>query len=186
MKTFEELEKIVKSRLSEKRFYHSECVSKRCIELAEIYKENIEEAKLVGIVHDIAKEMSHEEKIDYCKKNNIEINEVELKNPGLLHAKVGANIAYAEFGFNNRMCEAIANHTTGKPGMDLLSKILYIADYTSKDRKYDYRDYFYNLANENLEQAVFESYCKSIQIRLDEGKTIHIATVEARNEYLNS
>ena len=84
------------------------------------------------------------------------------------------------------MCEAIANHTTGKPGMDLLSKILYIADYTSKDRKYDYRDYFYNLANENLEQAVFESYCKSIQIRLDEGKTIHIATVEARNEYLNS
>ena len=184
MKSFEEVKEIVKSRLSDKRFFHSECVSKRCEELAKIYKENIEEARLVGIAQDIAKEMSHEEKIEFCKENNIVIDKVEYKSPGLLHAKVGAKIGEKEFEFNERMCSAIQNHTTGKAKMDMLSKILYIADYTSEDRKFDYKEYFYNLSNKDIEQAIYESYCKSIQIRLDEGKTIHIATVEARNEYL--
>ena len=186
MKSFEEIEEILKEKLSEKRVYHSRCVSMRCEELAKIYNENIAEARLVGIAHDIAKEMPHEEKIQVCKENGIEIDGVELKSPGLLHAKVGAFIAKTEFGFNQRMCEAIENHTTGKAKMDMLSKILYIADYTSEDRKYDYREYFYNLANQDIEKAVFESYCKSIQIRLEEGKTIHLSTVEARNEYLKS
>ena len=185
MKSFEEVEEEVKKRLSEKRFYHSTCVSKRCQEFAKIYEVNEEEARLAGMAHDIAKEMTHEEKIKYCNDNNIEIDDVERKSPGLLHAKVGADIAKKEFGFNDTMTNAIANHTTGKKGMDTLSKILYIADFTSDDRPYEDKDYFLELARKDIDKAVFESYCKAIQIRLEEGKTIHIATVEARNEYLN-
>lgn len=184
MKTYEEVENEVRNRLSEERFYHSTCVSKRCVELAKIYGENEEEAKLVGIAHDIAKEMTHDEKINYCNERNIPIDDVEKKSPGLLHAKVGARIAKEEFGFSEKMCEAIANHTTGKKGMDTLSKIVYIGDFTSEDRPYDDKYYFLEVAREDLDRAVFESYCKAIQIRLDEGKTIHLSTVEARNEYL--
>ena len=184
MKTYEEVENEVKKRLSKERFYHSKCVSQRCVELAQIYGENIEEARLVGIAHDIAKEMPHEEKIKYCKDHELDIDSVEFKSPGLLHSKVGAEIAREEFGFNDKMCEAIANHTTGKEGMDTLSKIVYISDFTSDDRPFEDKDYFLNLARENIDQALLESYTKAIMIRIEEGKTIHLSTVKARNEYL--
>lgn len=185
MKTYEEVENEVRRRLSEKRFYHSKCVSERCMDLANIYNVDIEEARLSGMAHDIAKEMSHEDKINYCKENGIEIDDVELKSPGLLHAKVGSHIAKTEFGFSDQMVEAIANHTTGKEGMDILSKILYIADFTSDDRTYEDKEYFLNLAREDIDKALLESYSKAIRIRLEEGKTIHLSTVRARNEYLN-
>ena len=66
----------------------------------------------------------------------------------------------------------------------ILLEVLYIGDFVSDDRPYEDKDYFLELAKKDIDQAVFESYCKSIQIRLDEGKTIHTRTVEARNEYL--
>ena len=89
----EELEKIVKNTLSEYRFNHSMCVKKRARELAKIYNVDIEKAEKVGIVHDIAKEMTDEEKIKYIEENKLEVDEIERKNTGLLHAKIGADIA---------------------------------------------------------------------------------------------
>lgn len=77
----EEIIKIAKKTLSEKRFYHSTCVMVKCEELAKIYNVDIETAKKVGIAHDIAKEMPTEEKFKYIKDNNIEINDVEQQVP---------------------------------------------------------------------------------------------------------
>lgn len=76
-----EIQAYVKQTLSEKRYYHSICVMERCEELAKHYGQNIEEAKKVGILHDIAKEMSDEEKITYAKENDLEINQVEQNHP---------------------------------------------------------------------------------------------------------
>ena len=61
MKTYEQIKEYIQNILSEKRFYHSECVANRCIELAKIYEVDEEKAKLVGIAHDVAKEMPAEE-----------------------------------------------------------------------------------------------------------------------------
>jgi len=118
----------VKQNLSEKRYYHSVCVMKKCEELAKHFGENIEEAKKVGLIHDIAKELSDEEKLSYAKENDIEIDPVELKHPGLLHGKIGADIAKKKFGFSEKMCQAIKYHTTGGKNMSILDKILYVAD----------------------------------------------------------
>ena len=59
----EELEEIARNKLSDYRFYHSMCVAKRSSELAKIYGVDTEKARKCGIVHDIAKEMSEEEKL---------------------------------------------------------------------------------------------------------------------------
>ena len=66
----EEIIKEVKDILSEKRFYHSECVMKRAEELAEIYGADIEKAKICGILHDLAKEMKKTDLLEYALKNN--------------------------------------------------------------------------------------------------------------------
>ena len=73
MKSYNEVHEIVKTRLSANRLYHSECVAARCVELASIYGVDIEAARLAGIAHDIAKEMSDSDKIKYCMENNLEI-----------------------------------------------------------------------------------------------------------------
>ena len=81
------------------------------------------------------------------------------------------------------MVEAVRNHTTGKAGMDMLSKILYIGDSTSKDRKYDDAKKWYELAKINIDQAILECLNKTIQKCITEEKSIHLDTVKARNEY---
>lgn len=123
-----EIQAYVKKNLSEKRYYHSTCVMERCEELAKYYNQNIEEAKKIGILHDIAKEMSDEEKKLYAQKNSIKINQVEEKHPGLLHGPIAADIAKRKFGYTAKMCKAIKIHTTGGKDMTMLDKILYISD----------------------------------------------------------
>ena len=132
-----EIQEYVKKQLSEKRYNHSVGVMERSEELAKMYGADVEIAKKIGIAHDVAKEISEEDKLKYVKDNNIEIDEVERENTPLLHAKIGKDIAIKKFGFSESMGQAIANHTTGNKNMDIYSKILFIADRTSKDRNFE-------------------------------------------------
>ena len=87
---YEEIENDVKSVLSEYRFTHSLGVAKKAVELAKIYGVQEETAKKVGIAHDLAKELSDTEMLNYANSNNIEIDEIEKQQPDLLHGKIAA------------------------------------------------------------------------------------------------
>ena len=93
MEKIEKIQEDVKQAMSEKRYLHSIGTMKKAEELAKIYGENAEEARLVGLVHDIAKEMPKEEILNYIKTNQIEVDEIESKQLGLLHGKIAADIA---------------------------------------------------------------------------------------------
>ena len=88
-----EIQEYIKNKLSEKRYYHSTCVMGRSKELALKFGADVETAEKIGMVHDVAKEMSEEEKLNYVEENNIEIDDTERENTGLLHAKIGKDIA---------------------------------------------------------------------------------------------
>ena len=70
----------LKENLSEKRYIHSLGTMERAEELAKIYGVDIEKARLAGLTHDIAKEMTKEESLQYIKEHNIEIDEIEEIN----------------------------------------------------------------------------------------------------------
>lgn len=184
MKTYEQVRKQVKERLSAKRFYHSECVEKRCVEYAKIYGANEKQARLIGIAHDIAKEMPKDEKLKYAKENNIEIGIIERENPELLHAPIGADICKKEFEFTTEMVEAIQEHTLAKKNMSLLSKILYLADSTGIDREYEEAKIIHELAKKDIDQAMIKALATSVIDTLEKGRLIHLETIEARNQYL--
>lgn len=184
MKSYNEVYDIVKSRLSEYRFHHSECVATRCLELATLYKVDKEAARLVGIAHDIAKELPDEEKIEYCNKNRLPIDDIEMLYPGLLHGKIGADIAKKEFGFSEDLCSAIQYHTTGKANMSQLDKILYVADMTGADRQFEDKDYIINLANKDLDECVEYILKTAIISRMQNSKKIHLNTVIALNYFM--
>ena len=185
MKSFEEVESAVKDRLSEKRYFHSVCVMERAMELAKIYCVDVQKARLVGIIHDIAKEMSRDEKLEYAYNNGIEIDDVERVSAELLHAKIGADIAVKEFEFSEDMAEAIRNHTTGKANMDMLSKVLFIADVTSRDREYNSRDEMAKLANHDLDRAILMNLEFTIKDVVQKGRLLHLDTVRTRNWILS-
>lgn len=182
----EEIQEYVKERLSEKRYYHSICVMEMCQELAEIYGEDIETAKKVGIAHDVAKEMSTENKFKYVEKNNIEIDEIERKYPTLLHPKIGADIAIKKFEFNEEMGQAIREHTTANKNMTLLSKILYIADWIGKDREFEDTYYLRELTKKDLNKAILYSLDSIIKDKIESKEELHINTILARNDLLKN
>lgn len=120
-----------------KRFEHTLGVTYTSACLAMCYNENIQDAEIAGLLHDCAKCLPNEKKIHICKKNHVEINYAESKNPFLLHAKTGAILAEKEYGITNQnILNAVRYHTTGRPGMSLLEKIVFIADYIEPGRNH--------------------------------------------------
>lgn len=180
----EELNKIIKSRMSEERYYHSRCVMERCEELARKFNFDVVTAKKVGLCHDIAKEIPPDEKLEYVKKNNINIDEEERENTSLLHAKIGKDIAIKELGFTEEMGTAISAHTTGLPHMSLLSKILFIADRTSKERNLPDINFINELLDKNINEAILYILDQKIILQIKKQKSMHPISIIARNDIL--
>ena len=183
---YKEIENDVKSVLSEYRFTHSLGVAKKAIELAKIYGVQEEIAKKVGIAHDIAKEMTDEEMIEYAKANNIRIDEIETVKPSLLHGKIGADIAAKKFGFTQDMINAIKWHTTGRENMSMLEKIIYVADKTEEIRKGTRfnLEKSRELSTQNIDETLIFLMNEFITYNVKNEWLIHPETIKARNDLL--
>lgn len=128
-----EMEKIQDAR----RFEHTLGVEFTSAALAMRYGASVRDAQTAGLLHDCAKCLTDRERVSICKKNNISMTELEMENPFLLHAKVGAFLAREQYGVTDQdILDAIHNHTTGRPGMSLLEKIVFIADYMEPGRSH--------------------------------------------------
>lgn len=183
---YEEIENDVKSVLSEYRFTHSLGVVKKAVELAKIYGVQEETAKKVGIAHDIAKEMTDEEMLEYVKNNNIEIDEIETVKPSLLHGKIGADIATKKYGFTEDMVNAIKWHTTGRENMSMLEKIIYVADKTEENRKGTRfnLEKSRELSTQNIDETLIFLMNEFITYNVKNEWLIHPETIIARNDLL--
>lgn len=138
MKTadIKKIRKKMEKSMDAHRFEHTLGVTYTAACLAMRYNVDIMKAQTAGLLHDCAKCMSNEKRLSICKKHNIQMNAAEMENPLLLHAKVGSFIAMEEFNIHDEeIISAILNHTTGRPGMSALEKIIYIADYIEPGRK---------------------------------------------------
>ena len=119
-----------------KRYEHTLGVTYTAAALAMRYDGDIKNAQIAGLLHDCAKCLSDEKRLSICEKHNISMTEIERRNPFLLHAKVGSFLAMDEYKIKDSdIIHAILNHTTGRPGMSLLEKIIFVADYIEPGRK---------------------------------------------------
>ncbi len=120
-----------------KRVPHVKGCSETAVQLAWHYGANETDARRAGLLHDITKLLSGDEQLKLCEKYAMIISDLERKNPKLLHAKTGAEVAGRIFGENDAVCEAIRWHTTGRRDMSLLEKIIYLADYMEPNRDFN-------------------------------------------------
>ena len=131
-----EIRKKLKKTLDKDRYEHTKGVmyTAGCLAMANHYP--IEKAMLAGLLHDCAKCIPTSEKIRLCEEHHILMTQIELDNPGLLHAKAGMALAEEQYGVTDTdILHAIKVHTTGEPDMSILDKIIYIADYIEPMRK---------------------------------------------------
>ncbi len=131
-----ELRKAMREVQSSKRFEHTKGVEYTSAALAMRYGASMEDALAAGLLHDCAKCLPDEKLLSICEKHGLFVTDAEKKNPFLLHSKVGAYLAEHKYGIPNQdVLNAIRNHTTGRQGMSLLEKIVFVADYIEPGRK---------------------------------------------------
>lgn len=130
------LQHTLKKELDEDRYQHTLGVMYTSASMAMRYGADVTQALLAGLLHDCAKCIPGDKKIHLCEKYGLPVSDVEYENPGLLHARLGAYLAEKKYHIHDQeIIHAISSHTTGRPGMSLLEKIVYIADYIEPGRR---------------------------------------------------
>lgn len=135
------LRRKMKKVLEPKRYEHTLSVAYTAANLAVVHGVDVEKALVAGILHDCAKCLSHKKQLEMCKKNRIQLSDLEAaEDSPLIHAKAGSILAKKEYGITDAdILHAICFHTTGRPQMSPLEKIIYIADYIEPERKREKR-----------------------------------------------
>lgn len=136
MTELKKLRKEMEKELTPKRYEHTLSVAYTAASLAMVHDADTRNALIAGMLHDCAKCFTAKKLISICEKHHLPMSEVEVENPtALLHAKAGSFLAHEKYGIDDEdILNAIRYHTTGRPNMGKLEKILYIADYIEPGR----------------------------------------------------
>ena len=171
--------------LSEGRLQHSLGVSETAVALATKYGENIENARIAGLVHDCGKNMKDDQLIKVASEHEVQDDEIYIQNPSILHGLVGSIIAREVMDIQDEdILAAIRYHTTGRKNMSILEKIIYIADYIEPLRVFKGVEELRPLSYIDLDAAVIQSLENTIIYVISRSELLHIDTVEARNYLL--
>ena len=178
--TLEEAKALVKSRLSEKRYKHTMNVKKMAVKLAVRYGADPEKAALAAILHDSAKELPREEMLQIFADNDIIAKNAAERPAPVWHGIAAAILCQTRWGVTDpEILSAIACHTTGKPGMSLLDKIIYMADMTSAERDYPGVEALRAEGMENLDLALCHALERSVTFVKQKGGPLDPVTVAA-------
>ncbi len=177
--------RIAEQKLGLKRFRHTLQVALSAKELAKRYGADEEKAYLAGLLHDVMKDALKEEQLNVIEKADIILSSSEKANPKLWHAVAGAAYLREELKITDEdIFNAVFYHTTGRAGMSLLEKVIYIADYISADRTYSGVEEMRRLAAESLEGAMLHALKFSIQNLVETGQVIHTGSIDCYNELI--
>ena len=150
----EELQETVVKLLKPNRVAHVLGCAQTARELAKIYGVNETDAVRAGLLHDITKALDGPLQLTLCRSYATILDDFSTKNPKTLHALTGSLVAERIFGENEAVVQAIRCHTTGKADMNLLEKIIYVADYMEPNRDFPGVENLRRLAYEDITQAL--------------------------------
>ena len=182
-----EMDTLLKQSLKPNRYIHSINTMKVAVSLAEYYGEDKDTAAVSGLLHDCAKNLNDAETKRYCALNGIVLNEVEEKQIFLMHGAAGAIIAKEKYGVTDEIIlNAIKYHTTGYTKMNMMDKIVFLADYIEPGRTHCEVAGARGLAYEDIDKALICAFNNIIIYVIKQNGLVHPFTIEARNSILMS
>lgn len=177
----QELRPVALSYLKAKRIPHVLGTEETAVKLAQKYGADVEKARIAALLHDCTKRLSMEEQLVLCVKYGIALDELEQKALKLLHAKTGAAIARDVFGADDEIYRAIWWHTTGKPNMTLLEKVIYLADYIEPTRDFPGLAQLRETVWRDLDEGLLLGLTMTVEEMEEMGNPVHHNTIEARD-----
>lgn len=175
------LRPVALSYLNRRRVPHVLGTEQEAIRLAERYGADVEKARTAALLHDCTKKLDMAAQLELCRRYGIQLDELERQALKLLHARTGAAVARDVFGVDEEIYSAIRWHTTGRAGMTLLEKIIYLADYIEPSRDFPGVDKLRNVCYENLDRGLLLGLEMTIEEMRGMGNPVHHATIEARD-----
>lgn len=157
-----ELEKKYKDKPH--RLEHVYGVRETALAFGKKFNLDLHKLELASLLHDMTKYYSHEQHVEIIQKH-FENSDQILKsfNPQILHAFSARIYAQEQYGIEDvDVLDAIQNHTVGAPDMSLYEKVLFISDYTEPNRTYDSCVKVRQIAQINIDLAVFIAINDSI------------------------
>lgn len=177
---------LVKPQLTEHRYLHTIGVMETAIKLAERYGADMKKAELAAIFHDCAKFRPKDEMKQIIVEQRMPPILLEY-NSELWHAPVGAFLAENEAGITDpEVLDAIRYHTSGRIGMTLLDKIIYLADYIEPGRHFPGVDEVRAIAEEDLDKALIQSMKNTIQFLMKKNQPVFPDTFNAYNSIVKN
>jgi predicted HD superfamily hydrolase involved in NAD metabolism len=153
------------------------------LRLAEFYKVNIEKARIAGLLHDCARDVGKDEIYKVFEKYNVVLDDIQKKTPVLLHSILGSFYAREYYGVEDKeILDAIYWHTTGRAGMTMLEKIIFVADYIESGRNFEGVEEARKQAYKDIERCIVICCDLTIRYILQKGKLLHPYIIETRNE----
>lgn len=185
----ESMKRELRQMLSPRRYAHSVGVMNLAKDLARRHGCDVEKAELAGLLHDCAKELEEEETLRILDSLGSEVDDLTRGMRSLWHAPAGAVLCREKFHVEDaEIYEAIFYHTVGKPGMNRLTEIIYIADLTEegRDAYLPWAPAMRELAKTDLHGALVGVIDRTMTSLIAQHKCIHPLTVKVRNSVLQS
>jgi predicted HD superfamily hydrolase involved in NAD metabolism len=176
---------LVKEQLTEHRYQHTIGVMETAITLAKQYGADEKKAELAAIFHDYAKFRPKDEMKEIISSKGYPLDLLEY-NAELWHAPAGAYLVEKEAGITDQeILDAIRYHTSGRVGMTLLEKVIYLADYIEPGRHFPGVDEVRELAKLNLNRALVKSVQNTILFLLKKNQKVYPDTFYIYNDLVN-
>lgn len=182
MVDWDRLEAALEQQVQGPRLEHVRRVRMTARSLAERYGAPVEAAEVAGLMHDYARSLPGDQLLAEARRRQLVVDPSEEQEPALLHGPVGAALL-EEQGLvtDPAILEAIRWHTTGRPGMGLLEKVVWLADYIEPGRTFPGAAAVRAEAQQDLDRALLMAMDNSLQFLISRGYLIHLYTVKARN-----
>ncbi len=175
----EKLEQVVTGLLKPNRVKHVLGCRETAVELARLYGVDETDAARAALLHDITKALDGPLQLTLCRSYDTILDDFSTKNPKTLHARTGSLVAERIFGENQAVVDAIRCHTTGKADMNLLEKIIYVADYMEPNRDFPGVEKLRRLAYTDITQALELGLRMTLAMLTEQGREISPESLDA-------
>ncbi len=184
----DEMTALLKKSLPSKRFKHSVGVYKTALDMCAHYGLSPAEREQVGVcalLHDCGREVGSKASLALARQLDIAVEDIEEKQPILLHQKIGAYYARSKYGVTDEaILRGIRYHTTGTLNMTLLDKIVFLADLIEPGRDCDWAEELRRVSYIDLNKAMLCAYRHTIDHLVADGLFIHPDCIAAYNQLL--
>ncbi|MPQ24538.1 bis(5'-nucleosyl)-tetraphosphatase (symmetrical) YqeK [Bacillus paralicheniformis] len=175
----------VQEQLTEQRYIHTVGVMETAVKLAERFGADVKKAEIAAIFHDYAKFRPKEEMKQIILDGSGPLEVLDFHHE-LWHAPAGAALVKTEVGITDEdILSAIRFHTSGRPNMTLLEKVIYVADYIEPGRRFPGVEEVRTLAEEDLDLALIQALKNTITFLISKSQAVYPETVATYNALVN-